>query len=124
MKIAPSEYFARQAALNEVGPEGVARLQAARVTIVGVGGVGCAIAVYLAKAGVGTLRLIDQDIVEPTNLQRLHGVSEIQLYHPKAEAVRNTVAGINPWVRVEAIVETLRQVNVEELLAETDLVID
>ncbi|TMI33048.1 HesA/MoeB/ThiF family protein [Candidatus Bathyarchaeota archaeon] len=124
MKIAPSEYFARQAALNEVGPEGVARLQAARVTIVGVGGVGCAIAVYLAKAGVGTLRLIDQDIVEPTNLQRLHGISETQLYLPKAEAVREAIVGLHPWVKAEAVVETLRQANAEELLAETDIVFD
>ncbi len=124
MKIARSEFFARQAAIKEVGPEGVAKLQGARVTVVGVGGVGCAVATYLAKAGVGTLRLIDQDIVEPTNLQRLHGISERHLYLPKAEAVREAITALHPWVRVEAVVETLRHANAEELLVDTDIVVD
>ncbi len=124
MRIAQSEYFSRQSSIKEVGPEGVAKLQAARVTIVGVGGVGCAIATYLAKAGVGTIRLIDQDIVEPTNLQRLHGISERQLYLPKAEAVREAITALHPWVRAEAVVETLRHANAKELLVDTDIVID
>ncbi len=78
----------------------------------------------LARSGVGYLRLIDQDIVEPSNLHRLIGVGPEQLYHPKAEAVAKKIAATNPWVRLEPIVETLTLANVGDLLDGSHLIVD
>ncbi len=108
----------------EVGSEGLKRLQSAHVTIVGVGGVGSAAAFYLAQTGVGHLRLIDQDIVEPTNLHRLHGADQSHLYHPKAEVAAETLPHYAPWTKTEPIIDTLRASNVNELLRGSDIVVD
>jgi molybdopterin-synthase adenylyltransferase len=123
MNILPSEYFSRMAAVPEIGPAGLEKLRSARVTVVGAGGVGSSASFYLAEMGVGHLRLIDQDIVETTNLHRLHFPTEY-LYHPKAEAAAETLPKYNPWVEVEPIVDTLRADNVEELLSASDIVVD
>lgn len=94
------------------------------MTVVGVGGVGAAAAEFLAKSGIGFLRLIDQDIVEPSNLHRLLGVGQESLHRPKSEVVASTISRTNPWVEIEPVVETLRHSNVVELLGGTDLVVD
>ncbi len=108
----------------EVGSEGLKRLQSAHVTIVGLGGVGSAAAFYLAQTGVGHLRLIDQDIVEPSNLHRLHGADQSHLYHPKAEVAAETLPHYAPWTKTEPIIDTLRASNVNELLRGSDIVVD
>ena len=123
MNIQPSEYFSRMAAVPEIGLAGLERLRSARVTVVGVGGVGSSVAFYLAEMGVGHLKLIDQDIVEATNLHRVHFPTEY-LYHPKAEAAAETLSRYNPWVEVEPIVDTLRTDNLGELLSASDIVVD
>jgi molybdopterin-synthase adenylyltransferase len=123
MNIPPSEYFSRMAAVPEIGPAGLEKLRSARVAVVGVGGVGSSAAFYLAEMGVGHLKLIDQDIVETTNLHRLHFPNEY-LYHPKAEAAAETLPRYSPWVEVEPIVDTLRKDNVRELLSASDMVVD
>src|SRR5712692_4900518 len=119
MKPALSAYFSRMTAIPGVGIHGLNRLQSARVTVVGVGGVGSSAAFYLAQSGVGRLRLIDQDIVEPSNLHRLHGMGQEDLYHPKTEAMAEFLSKLAPWTTTEPVVETLRLANADELLRES-----
>ena len=90
-----AEFFARQVVLPGVGLEGLAKLRAATIAVAGVGGVGSSAAYYLARSGVGRIRLVDQDIVEPSNLPRVHGASQEDLFHSKAE-VRSKNAERNP----------------------------
>ena len=124
MNVSPSEYFQRQTVIPDIGAAGLEKLRKAKVTVVGVGGVGATIADFLARCGVGFLRLIDQDIVEPSNLHRLIGVGRESLYRPKSEVVASTISKTNPWTRIEPVVETLRPSNVVELLGEADLIMD
>ncbi len=124
MSISISEYFQRQVAIAEIRSEGLQGLQKATVAVVGVGGVGSAASEYLARSGVGHLRLIDQDIVDPTNLHRLHGLSREDIYCPKAETMAKALAKTNPWTVFEPIVETLRESNATTLLGGADVVVD
>ncbi len=124
MKLQPAEYFSRMVTVPEIRSEGLERLRLAHVTIVGVGGVGSAAAFYLAQTGVGHLRLIDQDIVEPTNLHRMHGPDQSHLYHPKAEVAAETMRKHGPWTEIEPVIDTLRAANVNELLSGSDTVVD
>ena len=94
------ERYARHLILDEVGEEGQAKLMAARVLVVGAGGLGSPVLIYLAAAGIGTLGIVDDDMVDLSNLQR-------QIVHPtgrigaaKVESARATLAAINPEVRV------------------------
>src|SRR2546427_9580577 len=119
-----NQYFARHASVHGVGTEGVEKLGNARVAVVGCGGVGSAAADYLARSGVGFLRLIDQDIVDVSNLHRLHGASVGDVYQPKAEVIANALSRNMPWLKAEAIVDTAREANIEELLGGVDLIVD
>ena len=119
-----SEFFARQLVLPEIGPEGVAKLQSSTVAIVGTGGVGSAAAYYLSSSMVGSVRLIDQDIVEPSNLARLHGADFKDLYKPKAEVLARTISRKSPHCKAQPIVETLTNRNVKHLLMGVDLIVD
>src|SRR3989441_205099 len=119
-----NQYFARHASVHGVGTEGVEKLGNARVAVVGCGGVGSAAADYLARSGVGFLRLIDQDIVDVSNLHRLHGASASDVYQPKAEVIANTLSRNMPWLKLQAIVDTVRGANAEELLVGIDLIVD
>src|SRR2546425_317223 len=111
-------------AAPEIGKAGLQKLQSAKVTVVGVGGVGSSISYYLAQSGIGRLRLIDQDIVEPSNLHRLQGLDRSDLYHPKAEALAASLQRLVPFSHFEAVVDTLRSANVRELLGESDVIVD
>jgi adenylyltransferase/sulfurtransferase len=124
MNIPMTDYFARQSAIPEFGVSGLQRLQSARLAIVGTGGVGSAAAYFLASHGIGRLRLIDQDIVEESNLHRLIGADPQDLHLPKAEVLGRKLNSRHPWTRTEAVVDTLRTENAEELLADNDMVID
>ena len=108
------------------GPEGQGRIEQARVAVVGVGATGAAAAGLLARAGVGTLTLIDRDFVEESNLQRqvLFDEADARDSLPKAEAARRKIAGFNSEVRVEAQIADLVPGNIHELLAEADIVLD
>jgi len=117
-------YFLRQASVQGIGTEGLERLRNARVAVVGCGGVGSAAADYLARSGIGYLRLIDQDIVDLSNLHRLHGASASDIYQPKAEVIANALSRNMPWLKIEAIVDTAREANVEELLGSVELIVD
>src|SRR6266568_6697725 len=124
MNVQMIDYFARQTAVQEVGIDGLKKLQSAKVTIVGAGGVGSSAAYFLASQGIGHLKLIDQDIVEESNLHRLLGMEQGDLHMPKAEALARKLNSRHPWTRTEAIVETLRAGNAGELLEQTDMIID
>lgn len=116
--------YARQMAMPEFGAAGQEKLRAARVLLVGAGGLGSPAAVYLAAAGVGTLGLIDPDEVELSNLHRqiLHGTSGVG--RPKIESARDTLGGINPHVRVEIFREHFVAANAVQLARGWDVVVD
>ncbi len=116
--------YARQLSLPGMGADGQARLLGATVALVGVGGLGCPSALYLAAAGVGRLVLIDGDRVDPSNLHRqvLYGTSDVG--RPKVEAAAERLADLNPSVRVEAHAVRLDASNARDLLASADIVAD
>jgi molybdopterin-synthase adenylyltransferase len=123
--IADSRY-SRQILFRGIGVDGQRKLAAARVAIVGCGATGSALAGLLARAGVGTLRIIDRDYVEPTNLQRqsLFDEKDAAESLPKAIAAAQKIAGFNSQISVEPKVEDLVPGNVKVLLEETDLILD
>src|SRR5438552_18234901 len=109
-----SEFYARQAVLPGVGLEGLAKLRTRTIAVAGVGGVGSSAAYFLARSGVGRIRLIDQDIVEPANLQRLHSAIREDLFHPKVEVLSRRLSDLGGWSKVEPIVETITDRNVDD----------
>jgi len=119
-----NEYYKRQIVLRELGPEGQRKLKDSKVVVIGLGGLGSAATLYLALAGVGYLRLVDQDTVELNNLHRqvLYSLEDLRL--PKVEAAARRIKQINPEVEAEPIPENVRQSNVEEILADVDCVVD
>ncbi|MBX6363476.1 MAG: molybdopterin-synthase adenylyltransferase MoeB [Gemmatimonadetes bacterium] len=116
--------YARHLALEEVGIEGQRRLKAARVLVVGAGGLGSPVALYLAAAGVGTIGLVDFDEVDATNLQRqiLYGVSDVG--RPKTEAAAARLADLNPHVRVVRHDGRLTRESALDVVAGYDVVVD
>jgi adenylyltransferase/sulfurtransferase len=121
---ANDEITARQAALPEVGPAGQARLAAARVLVVGVGGLGCPAAVYLAGAGIGQLTLVDGGKVERSNLQRQILFTSAELGAPKALAAAARLRLHNPAVRVTSHEGELTPQNARALVAGHGVVLD
>ena len=125
-RLSPPELvrYARHLVLPEVGLAGQRRLKAARVLVVGAGGLGSPVALYLAAAGVGTLGLVDFDEVDATNLQRqiLHGESDVG--RPKLDSARDRLAEANPHVRVIAHEARLGGGNALSVLADYDVVVD
>lgn len=118
------ERYARHLVLAELGGPGQQRLKAARVAIVGLGGVGAPAALYLAAAGIGVLRLIDHDAVALSNLQRQIVFSEADVGRPKVEAGAARLAALNAHVEIEEAAERLTPDNAAWLLEGCDLVID
>jgi adenylyltransferase/sulfurtransferase len=118
------ERYARHLILDEVGEAGQAKLLAARVLVVGAGGLGSPLLLYLAAAGVGTIGVVDDDAVDLSNLQRqiVHWTESIG--EPKAESARRTLARINPEVRVETHRCRLDAANAADLVGRYDLVAD
>ncbi|WP_199098433.1 molybdopterin-synthase adenylyltransferase MoeB [Dyella sp. ASV21] len=119
-----AERYARQLQLPQVGEAGQARLGEARIALLGAGGLGAPAALYLAAAGVGQLTLIDDDVVERSNLHRQVIHADARVGMPKTESARLALAALNPRVRVNVRNERLQGDNVERLLAGHDLVID
>lgn len=119
-----AERYARQLQLPQVGEAGQAKLAAARVALLGAGGLGAPASLYFAAAGVGQITLIDDDRVERSNLHRqvIHADARVGMY--KTESARIALSALNPRVRIEIRNERLQADNVERLLADHDLVID
>lgn len=116
--------YNRQILLDEIGEAGQLLLKQARVLIVGVGGLGSPVALYLAGAGVGTIGLIDDDTVSETNLQRQVLYSEPEIGLSKAEQAKLRLQALNSDIRVEAWNERLTPQNAECLIANYDIVVD
>ncbi|HET6765043.1 MAG TPA: ThiF family adenylyltransferase, partial [Longimicrobiaceae bacterium] len=116
--------YSRHLILPEVGMEGQRKLKAARVLLVGTGGLGSPLALYLAAAGVGTLGLVDFDVVDESNLQRqvIHGTASVG--RPKIDSAAERIADVNPHVRVEKHETRLTSENALEILAGYDVVVD
>ena len=126
MPLSPEEVerYARHIVLREVGGPGQQKLKAARVLVVGAGGLGSPLILYLAAAGVGTIGVVDDDEVSLSNLQRqvLHATSDVG--RPKTQSAAQAVARINPHVAVEAHPFRLDAANALELISSYDLVAD
>jgi molybdopterin/thiamine biosynthesis adenylyltransferase/rhodanese-related sulfurtransferase len=116
--------YSRHLIIPDVAMAGQKRLKNARVLVVGAGGLGSPALMYLAAAGVGTLGIVDFDVVDESNLQRqiIHGQSDIG--RPKAESARDSVREINPYVTVNVHNERLDNDNVLEIFAQYDLILD
>ena len=116
--------YSRHFLLPEVGEDGQAKLLQAKVLMVGAGGLGSPSAYYLAAAGVGTLGIIDNDVVDISNLQRqiLHANDRVGM--PKVESAKKTLEGLNPDVKVIPYQAKLTSENIMEILKDYDLVID
>src|SRR5215211_217304 len=116
--------YSRHLIMPEVGVEGQRRLKAARVLMIGTGGLGAPTGMYLAAAGVGTLGVVDFDVVDASNLQRqiVHGTKDVG--RPKIESARDRLNDINPHVRIEAYETRLTSENALELFREYDMVVD
>ncbi|MET0649860.1 MAG: molybdopterin-synthase adenylyltransferase MoeB [Pyrinomonadaceae bacterium] len=116
--------YSRHLIMPEVGVEGQRRLKAARVLMIGTGGLGAPTGMYLAAAGVGTLGVVDFDVVDASNLQRqiVHGTKDVG--RPKIESARDRLNDINPHVKIEAYETRLTSENALELFREYDMVVD
>jgi molybdopterin/thiamine biosynthesis adenylyltransferase len=116
--------YARHLVLPEVGEKGQRRLLESTVLVIGAGGLGSPVALYLAAAGVGNLRIVDFDVVDESNLQRqiLHGIDRVG--RAKVESARQTIAAINPDVVVDAHRLRLAAANVIGLIEDCDVIVD
>jgi molybdopterin-synthase adenylyltransferase len=122
----PDDRYSRQIRFAPIGEAGQQRLSAARVLVVGLGALGTVTADQIVRAGVGFVRLIDRDFVELSNLQRqsLFDEEDIRNNLPKAVAAEGRLRRINSSVQIEAKVEDVNPSNVEDFLADVDLVLD
>ena len=116
--------YSRHFLLPEVGEEGQAKLLDARVLMVGAGGLGSPSAYYLAAAGVGTIGIIDHDVVDLSNLQRQILHTNDRIGEPKTESARKTLQGLNPDVNVIPIPERLTSENIMGIIEDYDIVVD
>jgi molybdopterin/thiamine biosynthesis adenylyltransferase len=121
-----NERYSRQILFRGIGAEGQKKIAAARAVIVGCGATGSALAGLLARAGVGYLRIIDRDYVEPSNLQRQGLFTETDASEalPKAIAAQRAIATFNSEITVEAHVEDLTPANADSLLSDVHLILD
>lgn len=116
--------YSRHLLIPEVGLEGQRRLKSSKVLVIGAGGLGSPVLLYLAAAGVGTLGIIDFDVVDESNLQRqiIHGQSDIG--RPKPESARDAINELNPYVKVRLHRERLEVANAPGIISAYDLIID
>ena len=119
-----SERYSRHLRLPEVGLAGQKRLEAATVLVVGAGGLGSPAAYYLAAAGIGTLRIADDDVVDRSNLQRQILHTDARIGTPKVDSARVALSALNPRTRIETFAERVTSANVERLLDGVDVVVD
>ena len=116
--------YSRHILLDEIGIEGQQKLLAAHALVIGAGGLGSPVALYLGTAGVGTLTLVDHDTVDLTNLQRQIVHSLARVGSPKVESAASRVNAINPDVRVVALQERADAARLDALVLDADVVVD
>ncbi len=116
--------YSRHLVLPEVGIHGQQKLRNAKVLLIGCGGLGSPLGLYLAAAGIGTLGIVDDDVVDVTNLQRqvAHATSDVG--RPKVDSMRETIEGINPHVKVESYQLRLTRETAPEIFAKYDIIVD
>jgi len=116
--------YSRHLILSEVGGKGQEKLCESKVFITGAGGLGSPVALYLAAAGIGTIGIIDDDVVDMSNLQRqiLHSMKTID--KPKVESAKETLEALNPDVKVITYRERLNSANIMDIIKDYDLVLD
>lgn len=119
-----SDRYSRQVRLAEVGVDGQRRLLASRVLLVGAGGLGSPVALYLAAAGVGRIRIVDDDCIERSNLQRQVIHRDRDIGTKKVHSAQAALQALNPDIEIEAIDARLNAANVDALIAGCDVVID
>jgi molybdopterin/thiamine biosynthesis adenylyltransferase len=124
MTEAQAKRYSRHLLIPEVGEAGQFKLLDSRVLLIGAGGLGSPAAYYLAAAGVGTLGIIDADVVDESNLQRqiLHNTKRVGQY--KAESARETIEALNPDIKVVTYIERLDESNVRRIIADYDVILD
>ena len=123
-KVFAKKFYSRQTILKELGEKGQRQLAKSKVAIVGTGGLGTVSSLYLALAGVGYIRLIDQDTVETHNLHRQILYNPDDLHYPKTEVAAKKLEKLNPLITVEAIPENVNAGNVQLLLNGVDCIVD
>jgi molybdopterin/thiamine biosynthesis adenylyltransferase len=117
-------YYSKQMLLPEIGKSGQEKLKNARVLVVGAGGLGCPVLLYLAAAGIGTIGIADFDKVDQTNLQRQILYSTNDIGRNKAVVATEKIKNTNPYIRVEAIRQKLEVINALDLIGSYDIVVD
>ncbi len=116
--------YSRHLIMPEVGMEGQLKLKQAKVLLIGTGGLGAPLGLYLAAAGVGRLGLVDFDVVDFTNLQRQVTFATSDVGRPKIEAARERLSGMNPNIEIEAFETKLTSENALELFRDFDIIVD
>ena len=116
--------YSRHILLKDVGVEGQEKIRNGKVLVVGAGGLGAPVALYLAAAGVGTIGIVDGDVVDLSNLQRqvIHFTGDVG--HPKVESARDKMLAINPNVKVNTICEFLMSDNALDIIKDYDFIVD
>ena len=116
--------YSRHILLEEIGIEGQEKLLASHALIIGAGGLGSPVALYLGSAGVGHITVVDHDVVDVTNLQRQIAHNLARVGRPKAESVREAIAAINPDVLVSPLVQRADEALLNALVPQADVVLD
>src|ERR1035437_5628095 len=116
--------YSRHILLQDIGVEGQEKINNGKVLIVGAGGLGAPIALYLAAAGVGTIGIIDGDVVDMTNLQRqiIHFTADVG--KPKVDSAREKIEQLNPDVKIITYYDLLHQDNAIDIISQYDIVVD
>ena len=118
------ERYSRQIVLDEIGYKGQIKLREGKVCIIGVGGLGSPIAQQLTAMGVGTLRIIDRDVIEISNLHRQTLYNLYDIGYPKAEVAEKKLKAINPNLNIEALTVSVNEDSVEDIVKGMDVVVD
>jgi molybdopterin/thiamine biosynthesis adenylyltransferase len=116
--------YSRHILLEEIGIEGQERLGASHAVVIGAGGLGSPVALYLGTAGVGRITLVDHDHVDLTNLQRQIAHSMARIGQPKAQSAREAIAAINPHVEVQPLLQRADAALLDQLAAQADVMVD
>jgi molybdopterin/thiamine biosynthesis adenylyltransferase len=116
--------YSRHILLNEIGVEGQEQIQAAHVLVIGAGGLGSPVALYLGSAGVGQITVVDDDTVDLTNLQRQVAHTVDRVGSPKVDSIKAAVAQLNPRVKVTGIQQRANAQLLMQLVADADVVVD
>ena len=117
-------FYSRQMALPEIGPEGQNKLKNAKVLVVGAGGLGCAALTSLACAGIGTIGIVEHDILQESNLHRQFLYSHEEIGRPKTELAAQRLKALNPYITIKTHPEQIKPENVEAILRDYDLILD